>query len=323
VLTAQQANQGRASVLPSVLSTHWQTVLAEAEHVPVQYTPSFIRYQESYFGIEDESQIFFNDNRPVAVWPFAVKDGWATSNGSEVLPPLFVAGLPERVQKHIITDCLNHLNGTLDRTGHNQWWTNEVVRKDGISLWHRRVLEHGGEPYPAQVELFVDLGWSYERIRTNIRKSYRSLLHSGKKDFDTILGMNIEPLHKLHIEVAGRITRSDETWERQQEAVDAGEAFVVYLLDKAECIVGGALFHRSRDEAAYAVGVYRRDLHDAPLGHLAQAFAIEHMQVLGLRWYYLGLRAYEANEKELQIAHFKEGWATHSFPRVTACIHRK
>jgi FemAB family protein len=169
----------------------------------------------------------------------------------------------------------------------------------------------------------VDLGWPYERIRANIRKSYRSLIQSGKKEYDTILGMNVEPLHKLHIEVAGRITRGDETWERQQEAVDAGEAFLVYLLDKADCIVGGALFHRSRDEAAYAVGVYRRELHDAPLGHLVQAFAIEHMQVLGLRWYYLGLRAYEANEKELQIAHFKEGWATHSFPRVTACIHRK
>jgi FemAB family protein len=289
----------------------------------VEYTPTFVRYQESYFFAEDASLIIEHDRRPVAVLPLAVYEGNLTSNGGDILPPLMVAGLPEKVEKKIVADCLRHVDAECLRIEQALWRSTEIVRQEGLSLWHRRLRERGARVAEPTTELFVNLAWPAERIRANIRKSYRSLIEQGKKEYSATLGVNILPLKRLHLEVAGRVTRPDTTWEAQQGAIDAGEAFCVYLLDKDENPVGGALFHRSRDEGLYAVGVYRRDLHDKPLGHLVQAFAIEHMQRLGLKWYHLGARPYEANEKELQIAHFKEGWATHSYPRLTAAAWRQ
>lgn len=316
-----QTDTGRASALP-LGSPDWQQVLAQT-YAPVAYTPSFVLYQQAYFGAEDASRIYYNDNQPVAVWPLAVREGRITSNGGPILPPLMVDGLQERVQKRIVSECLRELDETMSALGQAEVETSEV-NKEGFSLWQRRVREAGGKFAVPGVEMFIDLGWEPERIHSNIRKSYRSLIRQGQKEYSTILGVNILPLQRLHAEVAGRVTRGEETWQAQQSAVEVGEAFLVYVLDKADEVVGGALFHRSDDEGLYAVGVYRRDLHDQPLGHLVQAFAIEHMQNLGLSWYYLGLRPYEGvSDKELQIAHFKEGWATHFFPRIATTIRLK
>jgi FemAB family protein len=281
----------------------------------VPYTPSFVRYQTEYHGLADLSQVIYHDRRPVAVWPLGVKDNWPCSNGGAVLPPLMVRGLPERVQKKIVADCLRTVQEACEKYGAFQTWSSEIVMPHGgVSLWHRRIMEHGGRA-SIDHELFVDLTMPLDDIRACIRKSYRSLL--THKDFVPSLGTHISPLQVLHLEVAGRVTRSQATWDRQQDAIDAGEAFCVYLHDRDAHLVGGALFHISRTEGLYAVCATDRNLNKLPLGHIIQWYAIEHMQRLGLRWYYLGLRPYVASDKELSIAHFKEGWATHVFPRVT------
>lgn len=306
---------GRASALPCG-SDDWQRVLDDCDYVPVAYTESFVRYQTEYHGLTDLSQVICHDRRPVAVWPLGVKDGWLTSNGAGVLPPLMVPNLPERVQKRIIADCLRRVDELLEKHGGFQWWSSEVVM-GGLSLWHRRILEHGGHAVPPDCELYVDLTLTLDAIRLNARKSYRSLLVQGAKEFTPAVSDSVALLKELHLLAAGRQTRSNATWQRQQEAIDAGEAFCVYLRDNSGFCVGGALFHHSRTEGLYAVGAYDRTLHDKPLGHLVQMAAIAEMQRLGLKWYYLGLRPYVASDKELSIAHFKEGWATHIFPRVT------
>lgn len=314
-----QTDTGRASALP-LGSTDWQTVLDNAAYVPVPYLPSFVRYQQAYFrgkgdDVRDGSQVFYQDNRPVAVWPMCQRDGCTTTNGSDLLPPLFVADLPEKVQKRIVADCLRQVD--LGRGAFA-----EEIAMFGLSLWHRRVLEAGGKAYPHSVELFVDLSLPAEAVWAQMRKSYRSLVRQAQKRYDTILGVNVRPLQRLHLLDAGGVTRSEETWDLQQAAIEAGEAFCVYVLDGEET-VAGALFHRSRDEALYAVAAENPDRHGEPFGHLVQVFAIDHLRRLGVRWYHLGTRCYEGvSDKEMQIAHFKEGFATHTFPRVTALLMR-
>ena len=321
IATAAELQKGGAQALP------WQSVLEMCAYVPVDYTLGMVRYQTAYFGLEDLSRVLWHDNEPVGVWPLGLRDGGPTgrqltTNGTEILPPLLAVGLPERTEKRVIADCLREVQTICERIGQLQWWSKEVVMLDGLSLWHRRMMEHGGRA-SVDHELYVDLGWGLEEIRANARKSYRSLVTAGQKQYLASVSDEVAPLKALHLAVAGRQTRSDATWQAQQDAVESGEAFCVYLHDRQDKLVGGALFHHSRDEALYAVGVYDRTLRDKPLGHVVQVAAMDEMQQRDVEWYHLGLRPYVADEKELSIAHFKEGWSTHVFPRVTTSTLRK
>ena len=319
MLIAQQGDKGGAKASPS----RWNEALQECAYIPVEYLSTYVAYQTAYFGLEDKSEVLMHDNKPVGVWPLGIRDGlWVTSNGTEILPPLLADWLPERVQKRIVADCLRRVQELAVKYGAPNWGTSETSMDGGLSLWHRRCMELGGDASVSHA-LYVNVGLNTADILLHMaRKSYRSLIAQGRKEFISSLSLNVAPLKDLHIAVSGRQTRSDATWEAQQASVDAGEAFCVYLHDRELRLVGGALFHVSRDESMYAVGAYDRNLHDKPLGHLVQYQAIEHLCDLDLPWHYLGQRFYEGvSDKELQIAHFKEGWATHVFPRVTTNLH--
>ncbi len=85
-------------------------------------------------------------------------------------------------------------------------------------------------------------------------------------------------------------------------------------------MVGGGFFSTSRDEGQYSVGAYDRSLFDKPLGHVVQYRAIEEMRGRGIRWYKLGARPYLSDipiptDKEMSISDFKQGFASHIFPR--------
>lgn len=172
-------------------------------------------------------------------------------------------------------------------------------------------------------EMFVDLTLSIQEIRAAFRKRYKSLISVAERQwFATVCSSTStetwDEFRRLHLEVAGRSTRSQESWARQHEAIAAGNAFFVYLRDTAGRMVGGGLFHVSRDEGLYAVGAYDRALFDKPVGHLVQYLAIIEMQRRGLKWYKIGSCAYPGDSpppsaKEIAISHFKQGFATHHF----------
>ena len=84
--------------------------------------------------------------------------------------------------------------------------------------------------------------------------------------------------------------------------------------------VGGGLFACTRDEAAYSVAAYDRELFDKPLGHVVQFTAIKALKERGIRWYRIGARPFVGDapapsEKELAIADFKHGFASHLHQR--------
>ena len=60
---------------------------------------------------------------------------------------------------------------------------------------------------------------------------------------------------------------------------------------------------------------------DKPVSHVVQWAAIKHLKDMGIKWHYIGQRFYMGDEskpsnKELQIAYFKEGFATNVILRL-------
>ena len=192
--------------------------------------------------------------------------------------------------------------------------------------WVREWLQEGATT-SNHFELLVDLSMDLEAIRGCFRKSYRPLVnkalrlwqvqvHTGPGSSQALLTFK-----DLHLTVSGRKTRNDETWACQAEGMEQGQAFLVALRGEDGSMVGGGLFQTSASEGIYAVGVYKRELFDLPLGHLVQMVAIQTLKAAGMRWYRVGQRFYPGDTpppsaKQLNISYFEEGFATRMLPRV-------
>jgi len=311
----------------------WSDTARQVPYLPVVYSHESIDYQFCYqvgHGGEwhDMSIVITWSNKPVAIWPLsvAVKDGRPKidSQGLPLLPPLFVADCPATSRKKISKLCFELAKNIAAHVGVDSWCSNEsFIQEWGMSDWHVEAMQHGAGS-SMQHEVYVDLSPDLSGIKAHFRKRYKSLINTGLrmwtvKLLDSDDKKIWQQFRDLHFMVAGRKTRSDESWDIQLEHIANKSAFLIYLTDDKDTMVGGGLFYQTKDEGLYAVGAYDRSLFDKPIGHVVQHRAIEEFKKRGVRWYKVGLRPYatdtpQPTEKEVSIAEFKHGFASHVFP---------
>lgn len=333
-LSSLLSNVGVKSLFRTVDPQLWAQTSLQLPYLPVSYLSGVIDYQLAYWlgnevAITDLSLLLFHDNRPCGLWPLSISsypDGWRIgSSGGPVEPPLFVSRLAARSARAMTAKCLE----VASQLAHDQaiacWESAQSFAGDlGLGEWHDRAMRQGAN-CRLQHEMYVDLSQGLTSIKSNFRKSYKALIGSGTRLWEISIldedGKSIwDEYRKLHFAVTGRITRSQESWDRQYQAICDGQSFLVYLRNKETGrMVGGGLFYITKDEGLYAVGAYDRDLFGKPLGHVVQYRAIEEMKNRGVRWYKLGARPYPTDdpapsEKELTIADFKQGFASHLLP---------
>ena len=316
----------------------WNIIVERANNVPIAYAWHFVDYNSVYFQSFSESSmdislILYHDNKPCAVWPLVFdasnKEPLKTVNnqyGGIVVPPLFVSNFRKKSQRKVIKSCFKFLNNVLAESFGECWRTNEVSTNGYVSQWHQIVLENGGVLDKVNYEMYVDLSLSIDEIRSCIRKSFRPLVSSGLKNWkvsvmDLYCENTWEEFRQLHKKVAGRVTRSPKTWNIQRKAIKSGNAFLIYVSSFDGRMVGGGYFDMSDYECNYSVGCYDRELFDQPLGHMVQYQAILTAKEKGRKKYCLGDRFFEKNlpdvsEKQVQISHFKQGFASRIVPRI-------
>lgn len=330
------AHSGLAARPRAEAGAAWREASSRLAYVPVDYSDAMVDYQLAYWSSDgaparDLSLVLLHDRHPCGIWPlsakFAPATGWNIgSNGGAVLPPLFADGLPDKSHKSITGQCLEFLAAACGRAGQRtiESLTPHAANAGDLGDWHDRLLR-GGASATLRHELFLDLSPPLEEIRSSFRKSYKALVSAGSRLWQVEVASGPCPqawdeFRLLHLAVAGRATRSLDSWRLQHEAIAAGDAFFVSLRDGSGRMTGGGLFHVTAHEALYAIGAYDRALFDKPLGHVVQFQAIGEMKRRGLRWYRLGARAYPSDVpapsgKEIAISAFKDGFASHLFPR--------
>lgn len=312
----------------------WEQIFNNLPYKPVTYSNASLDYQFAYQrghggNWEDISLIIYWDNKPTALWPlsFSIKEGQSmlTSQGAPVLPPIFVADCPAISRKRITKHCLGIANSISIASKINSWESGEsYVNSIGMSDWHIESMARGAI-CNLRHELFLDLRPDIAEIKKTFRKSYKSLISSGARIWTVGVLDSLgndgawQEFRELHLNVSGRITRSDETWDLQYQDIKRQYAFLVWLRNGTGNMVGGGFFSFTSDEGLYAVGAYDRTLFDKPLGHVVQYRAIEELKKRGVIWYKIGVRYFisdtpEPTSKEISISEFKQGFASYVFP---------
>jgi len=325
----------------ALASCDWEEVWSALDYQPVAASRAMLDYQHAYrrgagWQFADISLVLMNDGRPCGLWPLTFGGpGGAlklSSAGAPVQAPLFVAGLSPRTVKRITSRAIGFVRAITEALGLPELMIGQLVDpatvSGGMTEWHQQWMAAGGMPALCH-ELFVDLRPDMADIRASFRKSYRPLINVGLRIWTVEVMEPGRPdatawqeFRQLHLEVAGRITRNDETWSQQLAMVASGDAFLVSLRDPATGrMVGAGFFQLTRDEGFYAVAAYDRSQFDKPLGHVLQQVAIEQLKARGLRWYRIGHRPFAQDRpaptgKQLTISAFKQGFASHCFSRT-------
>ncbi|HEY0956422.1 MAG TPA: FemAB family protein [Roseateles sp.] len=319
----------------------WDATWRALPYQLMTYAPGVLDYQVCYLQqpeapVLDLSLVLLHDGRPCGVFPLLLTqlDGapHLSGNGARITPPLFVAGLGSGTARKLCTGVMQLLRLLASSLGCQALLFEQPcmppLLDQGQDDWYRQWLA-AGAAVSVKHDLFTDLRRPLPDIRGSFRKSFKALINTGLRawqvqvmDAGNADAAAWEELKQLHIAVAGRRTRSDETWAHQLDWIRQGWAFVVLLRDPADGrLVGGGFIEHTRDEAMYGVGVYDRSLFDKPLGHVVQQVAIERLKTLGVPWYRLGERSSPQDQpqpsaKQVAISDFKQGFASHLFTRL-------
>ncbi len=193
----------------------------------------------------------------------------------------------------------------------------EMSNQGCVSAFSVSLIDEGFSASPVYKQV-IDLTKSEEELRHAVRRRYKSHINWGEKTLSLVTydHSNITPeIHEqfrlLHISVAGRETRSAESWRVQLKQVMENEAFAI-----AGCLDGqlvtAALFLHSSLYCYYGVGASIREMFDKPLSHAVIWRSILEAKRRGCRFYEMGelvdLYPCGFSEKEKNIANFKRGF---------------
>lgn len=333
-----EASGGIRLIGHSSIQIEWEKILLDVSYLPIDYAPFYIDYQRAYlassFNVHDMRMLILHDGKAIGIWPVSViakKENQEIvrlgSNAGDLLSPLLIDTTPLSVKikvNKILHKALISFASHLELPNIPYGELLGPI-SNGLGAFHLEVARYANSANVSHF-LYLDLSMSPEAIWANYRKSYKGLINKGAKFFSTSLmcekdDVLWEEFRQLHIQVAGRETRSLESWTLQHKSIEERNAFLVYLRNETGEMIGGGFFQHTNTEVIYAVGAYDRNLFEYPLGHLVQHTAILEMKRRDLQWYRLGQKHYpwtlpKPSDKEIAISNFKEGFSTHQFVRI-------
>ena len=167
-----------------------------------------------------------------------------------------------------------------------------------------------------EIEPFVKLSLSEELIKMNIRKSYKSLINWGlsnlkiriidHSNFDKDI---FNSFRDYHIQIAGRQTRSNMSWDLQLDAIKNKEAFLVLGHFNNKLVSGAYIIHGS-ESVYYGVAVNDRELmsQNLPIGHATLYSSMIYAKEKKLNYFILGNSNESEDGKVKDINKYKKGF---------------
>lgn len=237
------------------------------------YSKLGIEYQQAYSGPYADLS-YFNEGARMII---SIADGVLTGFGRPVVTFGDTKKLISQFKK-------------LYHTSKGIWYMDYL--EDGISEISKFLLLEGHKAKPFYTQV-IDLRKNIDELHADMRKSYQNLANK----YDAVISNKIERLKELHLEVVGKSTRNDKTWEIQQEMVNSGEAFIVHEPDWQ----AAGLFICGHNTCYYGVGKSKE------VSHPVIWKAIQHAKGMGFVEFEMGQQMFNES-KEASISYFKRGF---------------
>lgn len=320
----------------------WDQFLEGINYAPFLYSNSSINYQEEYRknnfkNYIDLSSIIIFKGSMIGIFPLGVcfvEEKYiifsqTNFNGLSEPPPLnkpiFNSLYSEKIINKVAREIYLIINKIVQLLNIKEWRSADNFEGfSGITQWHLLSMTNGAEVNLIH-ELYIDLTLDLGFIKSKFRKSYKSLIKEEKFDLTSfVMSKNDHKtwseFKKLHLYSAGKVTRSDKSWEMHFEDINNNCGMLIYIRDEKGIFLGGGFFNYSKDEAVYSVAAYNRDLFHLPLGHIVQFRAINEFKKRHIKWYRIGHLPFKGDEvlpseKYLNIGIFKKGFATQILPK--------
>lgn len=195
----------------------------------------------------------------------------------------------------------------------------DCLRDGCLSPVGRLLLDLGAEATPGFNQI-IDATLPEETLHKGLTKAYKWAVNWSKRnltlevlDQASMSVEHIEQFHLLHVEAAGRETRTRASWALQYDMVRSGEAFGVFAWME-DTLVSAALFPHSKSHCFYGVSASRRDLFEKPLSHGVIWTALLHAKELGIPNFEMGEQLFPKvprlypSKKERGISFFKRAF---------------
>ncbi|NQZ06905.1 MAG: hypothetical protein HRT35_07060 [Algicola sp.] len=299
-----------------------QSLLQQTSDISPFYQPINVEYYRDYFGRGDDDLSFIIELGKAGLLLVLVSkpvNGVCDYFGLP-LKLVWQPGLTITQQRGALKVAFKQLDKITN--DHQAVIRYEEPLSGQVSAFCRRLLSKGALP-STQYQQVIDLTWPEEELLPGMRKIYRANVRWGEANMsyrlltaDNVKPNEIEAFRQLHIEVAGKETRSTNSWALQQQMIEQGEGFAIYGYLE-ERLVATGLFVYNQHTCYYGVGAYARDLFDKSISHALVWRGILQAKAMGCTQMIMGDAHFGQiakpdghlpADKDLTISHFKQGF---------------
>lgn len=326
------------------LYQEWNNFIQESCDAWFWHTIDWMKYAKEYSAdkfVENKCFLIKEGSEIQAVCPAIIEKGLIDGTGfyqlsyiNEPMPALAIKNNLTQAIRQKILDCyLNELNKIAEenKVGFvsikitpvtNSYLTNVLPVSNPF-------LKYGYIDLPFQTQI-IDLRNSIEYLWNEVRNGHKSDIKKGMK----VLNINIwdsrnitvdkfTQYQKLHKKDAGRVTRSQKTFDLMYSWIKGDKAVLVEAMYENKA-VGFTLIIVFKKAAYYGSSCKDPDYMNLSSSHLIQWETIKYLRENGILFYDLGLQKYcrqwfdYPSEKDINISKFKRGFGGRTVTLITS-----
>lgn len=286
-------------------------------------------------GVRDISFALLDKSRIVAVCPLYLDDVDGTPQlgcGDEPVPfPALAKSLHPSVREAVLEYYFNAIArfAKLHHVAYIRLRVSPLCRNHVANSIHslNPLLRYGLLDIPIATQV-IDLQQDEESLWTGVRKGHRYDIRRSEKvckttfwNSETITVEVFSRYQQLHEKDAGRITRSQRSFDVMIEWIEAGHAVLAEATHYGSS-VAFALIILFNDGAFYGSACKDPEVLDLNASHMLQWHTIRWLKASGYKHYDMGLQYFSSqwsfvpSEKELSISKYKRG-----FGGTTISVH--
>ncbi len=299
----------------------WDGFCLESDDCWFWHTSNWIEYTLEYFGQGSEQFSFYieDSNQDIlAICPLIKYKNRFTFGGFFDPNPALRNNLSPKLSKKLLGDIFLEIDNIAINNGIKECTMNiSTLTKNRLKKFaFNYLMKYDFENISLNTQI-IDLGKDERTLWGEIKKSHRYEIKRGNKLFKFKIDLpyskddtKFKEFKNLHLFAAGRMTRSEKTWEKQLQWKNGGYAVIInaYVDDTP---VGGIYTILYKDGSYYTNSANHPDYEHYPISHSIQWEIIKWLKRNRFRYYELGIQHFSdqpynhPNKKDIDISLFK------------------